>query len=771
MARSGDINFRFSSRSSAMEGIRGHQRVQRSRGDDYVAEKEVTAGIAAGDIELTVSGRIDGYYPARSPMEVEEIKTLRVDPGEVPDSVRSVHWAQARVYAHLLAREHDSPEVVIRLCYLHLQDLTEHALEERVAADELAAWYDDLIANYLTWLRRLGDWQAERDESIGTLAFPYRRYRDGQREMAVSVYRALKQKAQLVMQAPTGIGKTMAAIFPAVKALRELAYDKVFFLTAKTSGQEIAARAVADLRSTGLRLRDITLTAKDKVCFNPGSPCDPDHCEFAAGYYDRLPGVIDAALAESESLTRAAVETLARDNTLCPFELSLDLSRIADIVICDYNYVFDPTVYLRRYFDDNSGTWAFLVDESHNLVDRGRDMFSASIDKEAFLALRRDIIDELPQVAKRLSAVNREFLALRKTDKAQFETEGHLVFSARPEKIVGTLRRFCEAAEDWLRLNRPARYQEAMLALYFDSLRFVRAAEWFDDDYACLLTHRGRTTRLKLYNLNPSPGLAKGLERASASVCFSATMAPQPYFQHLLGLAGDADWYRIASPFPGQNLGVFSAPFVSTAYRDREASLDELVHLIADVAGRRAGNYLVFFPSHAYLARTLQRFGEAYPSFRCLQQSPQMDEAAREAFLGQFQVCEQPASLIGFAVMGGVFGEGIDLKGTRLIGVIIAGVGLPQLGIERDLIRDYFDSEDFNRAGFEFAYRYPGINRVLQTAGRVIRSESDRGIVCLVDRRFAEPSYRALLPDEWRVRQTATRQELSSAIDAFWQSA
>lgn len=559
----------------------------------------------------------------------------------------------------------------------------------------------------------------------------------------------------------------MAALFPAVKSLRELHYEKVFFLTAKTSGQETAERTIADLKSGGLPLRDITITAKEKVCFTPGAPCDPAHCEFAAGYYDRLPAVLHEAVNQNASFNGDTIAVLAREHRLCPFELSLDLSRLCDIVICDYNYVFDPTVYLRRYFDDSGHRFVLLIDESHNLVERGREMFSAAINKQVYMGLRRQVSGRAPLMARSLARVNEAILALQRPAKAEFERTGSLILDAIPAKVVSSLRRFCETAEAWLDQNEPAAFQPDLLQCYFDSLRFIRASEWFDEHYVALLEHAPEGVLLRLYNLNPAVGLAKGLGRGTASLCFSATMTPRPYFHRLMGVAENSLWYRIASPFDPGRLGVFAAPFISTAWRDRADSLQALAELIADIVASRRGNYLVFLPSHAYLANLHRTFAGAFPHIHTIRQEPVMNEAQREAYLSAFAHDTGQETLVGFAVMGGVFGEAVDLEGTRLIGVIIVGVGLPGIGVERNLIRSYFDAE---AAGFEFAYQYPGINKVLQTAGRVIRSETDCGIVCLVERRFKEHRYRRLLPAEWQIQDCENPTALSQAVTDFWQA-
>jgi DNA excision repair protein ERCC-2 len=778
--RSGDINFRFSTRSSALAGLRGHQRVQKSRGEDYVAEKKLTDLVERGELVLQVSGRVDGYFPLQQPMLVEEIKTTRSRADMIPASVRSLHWGQARVYAWLLARDHGlaaDENIEVRLCYLQLDDDSEYLLSSTWTVAALAGYYQQLVDRYVAFLQGLARWQTVRDASITAMVFPYPQYRSGQRDMAVSIYRAMHAGTQLILQAPTGIGKTMGALFPAIKALSAATYDKLFFVSAKTSGHQVAARAVADLRSAGLQLRDITLTAKDKICFTPGAPCDAEHCQYALGYYDKLAAVMAEVMADNQSLDRSYIEAKARAHQLCPFELELDLSLLADVVICDYNYVFDPAVYLRRYFDNPEQRYGLLIDEAHNLVDRGRDMFSADISKDQLLDLKRQLQLHLPDVARSLGAANNQIMALLRPLRATFDQTGAVQCSEPPEKLLQALRRFSSAAETWLQQNQEAPFATSLLQVYFASLRFIRIAEAYDKHYTCLVLQQRGGIVVKLYNINPGPGLATALSRVRSVVGFSATLMPQAYFQTLMGIAVDARWYQIESPFDPANLGVFSTSYISTTYRDRGNSLYELVDTIATVIEQQAGNYLVFLPSFYYLDEVREKFVERYAAVPCVTQTPGMDEQARQDFLQQFDDCsaeenvsadKHRKTLVGFAVMGGVFGEGIDLKGRRLIGVIIAGVGLPQLGIERDVIKDYFEQSGSSGQGFEFAYQYPGMNRVLQAAGRVIRSDTDRGIICLIDNRFNESRYRQLMPAGWQVKTARNRDMLARAVAAFW---
>ncbi len=801
--RSGDINFRFSSRSSATEGIKGHQRLQKSRIGNYEAEKPVEITVEKPDLNLTISGRVDGYYPDSTDFVVEEIKTIRVDVASIPGSVQRLHWGQVKIYAYLLARQHPTEvrSSTVRLCYFDLDHDREHQLDQQWTATELELFFTDLVDRFIDYLRRLLIWRQRRDKTIVGLDFPYPAYRPGQREMAVSVYKTLKQQGQLVMQAPTGIGKTIASLFPAIKALRELSYEKLFYLSAKTSGQQMAQSAIDDLKSSGLIFRDITLTAKEKICFTPGAPCDAEHCQYARGYYDKLPTVMVEVIDSCDSLRRETIEEIARRHELCPFELSLDLSLMSDVVICDYNYVFDPVVHLRRFFESRNESrrqnmqsrYVLLMDESHNLVDRGRDMFSAEFCKDDVLALRRRVKSQLPLIAKKLTRINTVFLTMIKPVKVGLEQRNSAQLDQCAVSFQRALRGFCDAAEDWLQLNQPVSFQADLLELYFSAIRLLRTVESAKEGYAFLLLRKNKNTFFKLYCLNPGPGLSDGFDRVDASVCFSATMAPRVYFKTLMGIADSAAWYQIESPFAAENLGIFTTSFISTTYKDRTDSLYELVDTLKTVISTQTGNYMVFFPSYAYLTEVNGKFEERYPEIKTIRQTPSMSGEDREAFLQSFEQMNQ--TQLGFAVMGGVFGEGIDLKGSRLIGAIIVGVGLPQLGLERDLIQDYFNQdtsgqEDVSRSsvsrssvsrsnvsenngfinhGFEFAYQYPGMNRVLQTAGRVIRSETDRGVVCLIDHRFNEARYQQLLPSTWQPERARSRQQLEQHLLSFWQ--
>lgn len=763
LCRRGDINFRFSSRSSAQEGIAGHRKLQQRRGKDYFAEYSLSCEVRSSGLGLRVKGRADGvgYDVDRQQYFVDEIKTLRISVEDIPEDVMALYWHQACLYGAMLCNELNVPALIVRLCFYHLDDDKETVRERLVDRQQLHQLLVDSANYYLALLEEEVAWRVARAASMATMPFPYGEYRPGQRDMAVSVYRATSQQGQLVIQAPTGIGKTMATMYPAIQSLNSGASRRVFYLSARNSTQRQAQQAVTDLSDLGARVRSVVITAKDKVCFNPGEPCHPDHCSYARGYYDRVSEAIDDLLIVTDRFDRATIEDGARSHQVCPFELALDLSRRCDVIIADYNYVFDPVVYLRRFFDAGKRDSVILVDEVHNLVDRGREMFSAEVEKSQYLSIAK-MLKRSPVCAPVVAAakrVNTALLDYRRPHQAVIDATGYHCDPIMPDKVISAMQGFCSVAEEMLRLEGTEIWRDTLLQCYFDTLRFVRTAEGYDPGYVTLLMGQRAEMRLRLFCVNPAEKLGSGFDRTAAAVCFSATIAPTDYFRALLGTAEDAKWYRVPSPFPSDNLGVNVVGYIDTSYRGRQQSLEDLVTLIYDVMNSKAGNYIVFFPSHRYLQDALEVFVGRYPEEALVVQSASMSDDARNEFLAAFDT----GPVCGFAVMGGVFSEGVDLKGDKLIGAIVVGVGLPGISAERDLVRDHFPGH-----GFEYAYQYPGMIRVLQTAGRVIRDASDRGIVCLVDHRYRESSYRGLLPAEWRLEGCRSGADLQRNLQAFW---
>lgn len=799
--RGGDLggDGRFVGANRAVAGIRGHQRVQRSRPAGYEKEVPFVHDLETEELILRIQGRLDGLSTTPDQVVVEEIKTVQ---GPWDHQADALHWAQVRCYGFLCAHQRGLEQVTLQLTYLELDhgELTE--FQKKLSRSELNEFFTKTTAIYLEWLREQHEWGRRRDHSIRALAFPFPRYRPGQRDLAVAAYRVLARGGRLFLEAPTGVGKTISVLFPAVKALAEGKLERIFYLTARTVGRTVAESALADLRRAGLRLRALTLTAKEKICVQAGHPCDPAACPLARGYYDRLKPALRAALAREE-ITRPVLEAVSQEHQVCPFELSLDLSVWVDAVVCDYNYVFDPQAYLRRHFEDEPGDCAFLVDEAHNLVDRAREMFSAELEIHDLQTVRRSIRTVVPRCAKALSKLTTTLRKLCGTAESVAEPvettpavlelglfapaqpsgatppapdrpagtppllderEGVRVSRELPVELLPAVEVVLETSETWLARNEPAEFRESLLELYFRLHSFRRTAGLYDERYATLL-ERQPAPRVRLFCLDPSFLLRQALNRGKAAIFFSATLAPTDYYRALLGGSPEDGLVQLPSPFPPAHLAVLVQDRIRTQLRARTESLAAVVEAIGTVVRGRTGHYLVYFPSYQYLTAVQQGFQALCPGLTVLVQRPGLSEAEREAFLAAFAT-EPAESLVGFAVMGGVFGESIDLVGERLIGAIVVGVGLPQLCVERDLIRDYFQAQ--NGAGFDYAYTFPGMNRVLQAAGRVIRSETDRGVVLLIDGRFAEPRYRRRYPGWWQPVAVRSTGALEEALRRFW---
>jgi DNA excision repair protein ERCC-2 len=759
--RSGDLDLRFAASGRSLEGIRAHQRIQRSRPPTYRAEVPVSIDVMTGDAVVTVGGRIDGVFENPDGVIVEEIKSTTRPLAEVTAAADPCHWAQVKVYAHLLAQARSLEALTVRLTYCHLESGETLEQDKWLTRDKLAAFFHGVVERYVRWASLLTRWRIQRDASIHVLDFPFGTYRPGQRKMAVDVYRTVRDGAQLLITAATGIGKTMAALFPAIKTIADGATERIFFLTARNTGKQAAIDALELLQREGLHLKWVSLTAKDRICFCSDAACNPDECAYARGYFDRLWAAMETAFAH-DALGRQTIEAVARSHRVCPFEFSLALARWADCIVADYNYAFDPRVYLKRFFDDELGAYAFLIDEAHNLVDRSRDMFSARLNKRAFLELRRAVKSRLPDVYRAAGKINRWMVTARKrTDEAGgFDSENRL-----PDGLEALLRAFVRVTEKWLATNQPAPYRDIVLDRFFEVGGFLRVWEQFDGSYVTCYRSTDADLDITLYCLDPSDHLKRALQRTRSAVFFSATLTPGDYFRDILGCHRRAPTVTLPSPFPPDHLAVFVAHTIPTFYRQRRHSLDPLVSLIRGFVATRNGNYLCFFPSYEYMAMAVDRFEALAGNTRTVVQSRDMGDDERAAFLGEFDA-EHGGVLVGFAVMGGIFGEGIDLVGDRLTGAIIVGVGLPGICPERDLIREHFDRRG---CGFDVAYRFPGINRVLQAAGRVIRSPRDRGAILLIDPRFNRSDYRCLLPDHWSPTPIGGTRSMTAALKRFWE--
>jgi len=735
--------FRASDR--ALEGGRAHCRVQNRRTGDYEAEVTVEWKAIRGSVDLTLLGRIDGLRATHSPPVVEEIKSVdrfwvgNADP---------LHLAQLKIYAAILAGQRNWAEVELHLTYLNLETDGETVLPFRLTRAELEEFFESTLGAWFEWLELEARWISLRNESLEKLAFPFEGFRGGQRELARRVYRAIRDRRHLFVEAPTGLGKTMATLFPAAKALPLLGEGKVFFLTAKTPGRIAAAEAVGHLRRAGARLRSLTLTAKNRICFteNPAG-CDPRVCPYAIGYHDRIRPALRELL-EHETLDREIVESVARKHTVCPFELSLDASSWCDIVIGDFNHAFDPSARLQRHFAEGGGRHVILVDEAHNLVDRSRDMHSATITPENLevrpgavrakgaAKVRRALESARALLVEAVGMTGSNFLPAR-------DYHDGSVFLEIPKNLLSSCRDAARSLEGLLASLKPGTDLGGWIEPWFALNDWLRAAEAFDDTCRFLIHPRERS--VTVYCADPSSRLRADLKTLRCAVFFSATLSPMDYLRELLGGTQEDESAVFDSPFkPDQmRLRILAADLT---YKGRAASLDRVADAVTEHLQDTPGNHLIFCPSLAYLDELAAKLDDLLPAGSLLVQSAGMSESERHAFLNSFQ----PRSrTIALAVLGGIFAEGVDLPGERLVGVTVIGTGLPRLSLERDILQSYF--EDNKGSGFDYAYRFPGMQRVLQAVGRLIRTETDTGSILLVDRRFLEPRHRMLFPPWWPV--------------------
>ena len=812
LLRTGSIDSRFTGFDRANEGARIHRKLQKAAGEGYQAEVFLSAEQEACGISFTLEGRADGIFTDETgTVTIDEIKTTAIPYEDITEEMNPCHWAQGMVYGAIHSRRQALDALAVRLTYYQIDTDQILRFTRRFTRQELEQFLQQLLAQYAPWAQRQLDWNARRSQSLAALQFPFAEYRPGQRALAGEVYRACragktadrKGGTRLFCQAPTGIGKTMSTLFPALKAMGEGCGAKLFYLTARNTTQAAAEDALARLRAAqpGLALRSVTLTAKEKACLHPdaeGRPaCLPELCPYAKGYYDRRKDALAALLDGSGSFCRAALADTARQFSVCPFELGLDLSEWCDVVIGDYNYLFDPVVHLKRFFDA-AGDWLFLIDEAHNLPDRARTMYSAQFCKSSLTEAKRALGRGKSSLKTALTRADRVFLAARKactqaaprrsaapaeaepqqasllpvdTDpgfalpEPLYAQDGTVFLQQLPAALPAALRAVHTPLQDWLEQNPGDPAHAQLLELYFALQDIARAADRYDSHFVTQLTARGSELELHLLCLDPAPFVDASLAAGRSAALFSATLAPPTFYRSVLGCA-EARAVALPSPFPPENLGLYCLPGISTRYRQREASVPAVADALAALARGRCGNYLAFFPSYAYLQQVHTALSARWPDIDTLVQQRDLDDAGRADFLARF-VPHPARTLLGFAVMGGIFGEGVDLAGDRLIGCAIVGVGLPQVNPRQEMLRRYYEAQA--GCGFDYAYRYPGMNKVLQAAGRVVRTPQDRGVVLLLDDRFAQADTARLFPPHWQhIRYLPDTAALTAALDAFW---
>ena len=745
-------------------GSRIHRKIQRQMGSDYQAEVPLKTEIVCDGFTLKIEGRADGLIHTKEQVMVDEIKGVLRELDLVQEPA-GIHLAQAKCYASMVAEQEGVDEIGVQMTYCQMETEEVKRFQYSYQSNELKVWFDEVIRQYKKWAKFQIEWRKARNASIKGIEFPFP-YRKGQRDLAVSVYRTILRKKKLFIQAPTGVGKTISTVFPAVKAVGEELGEKIFYLTAKTITRTVAEQAFETLREQNLKFKVITLTAKEKICFCEETSCNPDDCPYAKGHFDRVNDAVYELLMQEDVMSREVLEAQARKHKVCPFEMALDVSTWVDGVICDYDYVFDPDARLRRFFaEGGAGGYLFLIDEAHNLVERGRQMYSAELCKEDFLAVKKLVKGEAPRFAKRLEACNKILLAMKKECENYKVLDNISHFGIQLMNVLSETDRYLEECVD-------KEVRETVLDFYFQVRSFLNIYDGLDENYVVYTEYQenGRFV-LKLFCVNPAANLQKCLDKGNSAVFFSATLLPIQYYKRLLSTEKDNYAVYIDSSFDTKKRLLMNGVDVSTRYAMRSREMyQRYATYIFRVVKAKMGNYLIFFPSYRFMEDVYQEFTQLLASdeeeMELVIQQKHMDEEERENFLRAFEMGREK-SLIGFGVLGGIFSEGIDLTNEKLIGTLIIGTGLPQVCNEREILKSYFDQKGLY--GFDYAYRYPGMNKVLQAAGRVIRTEDDRGVILLLDERFQREKGKEIFPKEWADCERCRLDIVEEKIRLFWE--
>ena len=750
-----------SDKEAMLKGSRLHRKIQKQMGSHYQPEVSLKKDTEYDDLILRVEGRADGIFSQDDRFCIDEIKGVYKNL-ELMEEPVLVHRAQALCYAWIYLDAHDLEKIDIQMTYAHLDTEVIKRFRETLTRAELKQWYEELTDSYHKWLAYQIEWREKRNESMKKLEFPFE-YRKGQRKMVSGIYHAISKKEQIFIQAPTGVGKTMSAVFPAVRAIGQGMAETVFYLTARTITRTVAQDAFEILRDRGLLFKVVTITAKEKLCFCDKPECDPEKCPYAKGHYDRINDAVYELWTTEQSFDRETLLRHAQKWQVCPFELSLDLAVWMDGVICDYNYVFDPNVYLKRFFGENvSGNYLFLIDEAHNLVDRGREMYSASISLDDVIETRKFVKPYSQKLWKKLGKVKKQLEKLRENCGEWKVEENAGVLPISLLSVQGELDQLLE--------EPPAQeVVDGILDFYFAVRNFLNISELVDDNYVVYTAfdENGRFY-MKLFCVNPAENLQKYLDKGNSTVFFSATLLPLQYYRKMLSTRSENFGMYVESPFEQKKRCLMICRDVSSKYTRRGyEEYRKIAEYIARMSWQKKGNYMVFFPSYRLMEDVYQVYQDEFSVswVRCISQHASMTELEREEFLEEFTE-ETEETLVGFCVMGGIFSEGIDLIGDRLIGAAVVGTGLPQVNCEREILKGYYDEK--GEQGFDYAYRYPGMNKVLQAAGRVIRTKEDTGAILLMDERFLNRDYRNLFPREWNDACTCTLGNVEKHLQAFW---
>ena len=735
--KSGDINVRNLSVDRAMEGIKAHKILQNQMGENYHKEFYLKNEFILNDIMFLVEGRADGILIEDDEITIDEIKSTYTELSLINDEYNNAHMAQAKCYGYMYGLLNNLEKLNIQLRYYNLDTKETKTIKQKFSMEELKVFFYTLLNTYIDWADTVINLRKERNKTIKEISFPYENYRKGQRDFSVAVYLSIRSGKKIFAQAPTGVGKTISVLFPAIKSLYEK-NSKIFYLTAKSSTKTIAFNTVKMMYEKGLKMRTTVITAKDKICFMDETKCEPEYCPYAKGYYDKLNIPLRETIKNDCMYDREFIEELGKKHELCPFELSLDLSYMSDIVICDYNYYFDPRVALQREELFNKDKDILLIDEAHNLEDRARNMYSPEIIKEEFYEVYK-IMKSEKSLSKELFNINKKFINIKKgIDEAQ-------ILKVPPEELIDALRKFITKAEKYFNEKKSEKVPDALTDIYFKSTFFIKISEIMDDNFCYYADLTNNKTMVKIFLIDPSQVLKEIEKKARSSIFFSATLTPLKYFRYILGGEEDDYLLKLSSPFDINNLNLMITSDLSMKYTKRDSNIEKACEYINTLITEKKGNYMIFFPSYYFMNKVYSVYESLYDTFNITVQSQGLNEEEQRDLINRF---ENEHNVVLFTVVGGIFSEGIDLPLEKLIGAVIIGTGIPQISFERNIIKSFFD-EKMN-SGYDFAYKFPGFKKILQSAGRVIRTEEDKGEVLLIDSRFCQYTYLKLFPDHWK---------------------
>ena len=762
LLRSGDIDSRVFNRSSQTEGSRLHAIYQASQNSSYISEYPLKQTFLVDDIEITIQGRADGIIKkSKSEYIIDEIKTTVMELEEFREQNLEWHLGQAKCYAYMFAYALKLDHIGVRLTYIKQGKNSKRLIDDYTFhMSELEQDIYGYIENYLSFYNIILRLSKERNESIGKLEFPFSNYRKGQKKLMEDVYDIISKKGKLFIEAPTGIGKTISTIYPSVKYLLKDEQSKIFYLTAKATGKENAHKAVQTLYESGLNMSDILITSKEKICFCKGQNCNPDECPFAKGYYDKIKDVIKESILRYNDFDYDTICYIANKYGVCPFELELDLSLYCDLIICDYNYVFDPISYMKRYFDEDCSHNIILVDETHNLVERSKDMYSASLSMSTFLKAKEAEKSvgsrKIKNALARLKRVYQNY-----DENYEF---GQTKVDDFAEELYGELNHFVNVYQE-ISKEQNDLIKKEFTDLYIEVNQFLKISDLVNDRFLLYVNKKKDDLILKIYCLDASRFLAATASRVNSTIFFSATLSPLDYYLNVLGGDKNSSSAILESPFPKENLKLLIAPKISTRYVNRSKSYNDVADYLKTFVSAKTGNYFIYLPSYEYLDNILPLldFGDSVELFI---QKKEMSELEKNEIISHFKENNE-RTIVGLAIIGGAFGEGIDLVGDSLIGVAVVGIGLPKINFESNQIVDYYRLNEIN--GFNYAYTYPGMNKVMQAVGRLIRTESDRGVALLIDERYMWNDYRSLFKEEWSEYEVVLNtKELEQSLQNFF---